>query len=230
MVGDIRRIGARPFLLLALVPALVGQPAVAQGEPQRTLQAAVRVMEEFVRSADPNVSPAVIAEAEAVVIVPDFRRFGLLLFGAFHGFGVMFARASDNTWSHPVFIRVSGGTIGGQLGLERVDFVVAITSRDRVVSLMRGANFGVGAEATAGAAATAGSTIVSAPDIYLHARARGAMVGFGLRGATLEVDDEGNATFYGGKARIVDILKGRLRLPSGLVHRLHTLLRDYQRS
>ena len=218
-------------LVLVLVFSAAGVPeAHAADDPGDTLEQAIRLVGEFVRSGDPNVPPAVVADAEAVIVVPGFKRFGIALFGMYQGLGLMLVRANDGSWSDPVFVYVDGGSIGAQLGMETVDFVVAVTSRERVVSLMRGTSFGVGGEVTAGRAGAGGSTVTARPDIYLHARSRGGIVGFGIRGSTLHVDDEANEAFYGADLRLLEVLTGRLRVRSEEVRRLQELLREFERS
>jgi len=218
------------FVTLALIVALAAPMRVAANTPESTLQAAIGLAESFAQSGDVNVTPAHVAAAEAIMVIPNFQRFGLKFIGMFQGLGVMLVRADDNTWSDPVFVYLDGGSIGGHLGMETVDFVIAVMTAERVLSLLRGTSFGIGGEVAAGSAAASGSTIRARPELYLYARSRGAIVGVGLRGATLYLDEEANDAFYGPDVRQLDVLRGRHRVRSEPVTRLQAVLKAYERS
>ncbi|MEM8546777.1 MAG: lipid-binding SYLF domain-containing protein [Pseudomonadota bacterium] len=144
------------------------------------------------------IPPALLRRARAIVVLPDFLKFGVVLGGS-HGRGVMNVR-SENGWSAPVFVTLSGGSIGFQAGVQRSDLVLVFTNDEGVRNITRG-KFTLGADASV-AAGPIGRRTTAATDykfdaaVYSYSRAKGIFAGVSITGAALRIDDDANAAFY----------------------------------
>ena len=113
----------------------------------------------------------------------------------------MSVKSPDGTWSAPAFLRLTGGSIGLQAGVQSADVVMVFRndrSLDSIVNgkLTLGADVGVAAGPLGRHAATATDGQLQA-EIWSWSRARGLFAGIALDGAVLSIDDEANQAVYG---------------------------------
>ena len=103
------RLNSLVLLLVLLTLAVV--PARADQKQERKVRSARWVAEEL------------FEQTRCVAIFPDVPRaaFGL---GGSHGAGVVSCRDEEGDWSAPVFMTVSGGSIGLQLGYQTSDLLL----------------------------------------------------------------------------------------------------------
>ena len=138
---------------------------------------------------------ALLDEAKANVVVPDTIKAGLV-FGGRRGHGVMSVKTPEGTWSNPVFVKLTGGSIGLQAGVQSSDVVLAFRSERGLESIVNG-KFTLGADAGV-AAGPMGRNAATATDgefkaeIWSWSRARGLFAGVALDGAVLSIDDAAN--------------------------------------
>jgi hypothetical protein len=115
--------------------------------------------------------------------------------GGRHGQGVMSVKTANGTWSSPVFVSLTGGSIGFQAGVQSSDVVLVIRN-DRSLDNIVNGKFTLGADAAV-AAGPVGRNAAAATDgqlkaeIWSWSRARGLFAGVALDGAVLQVDDAG---------------------------------------
>ena len=64
------------------------------------------------------IPPALLQDAQAVAIIPGVFKAGFVI-GGRHGNGVLLVRQPDGTWSNPIFLSLSGGSFGWQIGCNR---------------------------------------------------------------------------------------------------------------
>lgn len=153
--------------------------------------------------------------ARCVVVVPSLVRAGLVV-GARHGDGVASCR-SKGGWSAPVFVTISGGSAGLQIGVESSDLVMLVMSDRGMTKLFR-TSFALGADASAaagpvGQAAQAGTDASITAEILTYARSRGLFAGAELSGAVVEQDTDALQVLYGANADVHDILAGDVAPP-----------------
>jgi lipid-binding SYLF domain-containing protein len=152
--------------------------------------------------------------AKCVVIVPSLVRAGFIV-GARHGDGVASCRAK-NKWSAPVFVSITGGSAGLQVGVESSDLVMLVMS-DRGMTKLFTTSFALGADASAaagpvGQAAQAGTDASITAEILTYARSRGLFAGAELSGAVVKQDADALRAVYG-SAGVHDILAGDVVAP-----------------
>jgi lipid-binding SYLF domain-containing protein len=153
--------------------------------------------------------------AKCVVVIPSLVRAGFVV-GARHGDGVASCR-SKTGWSAPVFVTVTGGSAGLQVGVESSDLVMLVMSDRGMTKLFR-TSFALGADASAaagpvGQAAQAGTDASITAEILTYARSRGLFAGAELSGAVVNQDRGESRAVYGPGADVHGILAGDVIAP-----------------
>lgn len=193
---SLRRLALSAAFALTLLsgPAFAGQP-----EDDRARNA-VRVLAEIQKIPEQSIPDKLLDEARAVIVIPDTIKAGLVI-GGRHGRGVMSVKTANGTWSSPVFVSLTGASIGFQVGVQSSDVVLVIRN-DRSLDNIVNGKFTLGADASV-AAGPVGRNAAAATDgqlkaeIWSWSRARGLFAGVALDGAVLQIDDNANAAAYG---------------------------------
>ena len=201
-------------LLLAL-----GTCATALAGPVEEQRArnAVRVLSEIQAIPESAIPTRLFDQARAIVVVPDTLKIGLV-FGGRRGHGLVSVKAADGTWSNPSFIKLTGGSIGFQAGVQSSDIVLVFTGERGLESIVNG-KITLGADASV-AAGPVGRTTGLATDGQLQAeiwswsRARGLFAGVALDGAVLSIDDQANQAVYGAGSTPRMVFEGRTAAPN----------------
>lgn len=196
-----------------LLSAFVSTAAFAAATPAEEAREAVRVLDEIMQAPDRRIPDGLLRNAEAVAVIPDVIKAGLVL-GGRHGDGVIALRGRDGTWSNPSFLSLTGGSVGFQAGVQSTDVVLVFRSRRGVDSIVNG-KFTLGADASV-AAGPVGRNANSSTDaqlkaeIYSYSRSRGLFAGVALDGAVLSIDHDANAAAYGPDTTARMIFEGRV--------------------
>jgi lipid-binding SYLF domain-containing protein len=186
-------------LLVLVVP---GGAVRAQGVEENIVEAAGEVLREIMAIPARSIPESLLAEAHGVAIIPGMIKGGFVV-GLRHGKGVVLARDASGAWNAPVFITVTGGSIGWQAGLESTDVVVVFRNRRGVDGLLRG-KFTLGADASVAAgplgrdAAVATDARLKA-EIFSYSRSRGLFAGVAIDGAAMLINHRANAAYYAPK-------------------------------
>lgn len=190
----------RALAIVALAAALaVSSLARAQSDEDERLSDAVDVLRAFTADDDNAIPADLLERARAIAVIPNVLRGGFI-FGARRGRGVLVMRTERGDWSNPAFITLTGGSFGGQIGIESTDLVL-IFANDNAVKNMRSGKFTLGGDATAVAGPlgrTANVALTFRAEVYGYVRSRGLFAGAAFEGARLAIDQETNGFFYGG--------------------------------
>ncbi|MFT5384792.1 MAG: lipid-binding SYLF domain-containing protein [Saprospiraceae bacterium] len=150
--------------------------------------------------------------AEAVVIIPKLRKGGFVVGGKF-GKGIAIIKNEDGTWSDPAFIKLTGGSLGFQIGYTSSDLFLIFKSRKTLKRLTTGkGKFTLGGDVAIaagpkGRSASANTDLDFKAEIYSYSRSRGIFAGISLDGSELKIDDNANETYYGDEDNGRDIIK-----------------------
>ncbi len=183
------------LLLVGLLPNF----AVAN-DPAATVRSATTAFKEFLDLRVKGIPASLLAEAHGVAIVPNVIKVGFVV-GGQRGRGVVIIREKDGSWRAPVFLTLTGGSIGWQAGAQSTDVMLVFRTARSVEGMLKG-KFTLGADASA-AAGPVGRRVGAATDAQLKAeilsysRTRGLFAGVSLAGTVLEIDEAANAAFYG---------------------------------
>lgn len=204
----------RPALFLFAL-FLAGQ-AVAGAEEDQRARNASRVLSEIQNIPEQAIPDKLLDEGRAIIVIPDTIKAGLVL-GGRHGRGMMSVKNPDGAWSNPVFISLTGASIGFQAGVQSSD-VVLVFRNDRSLDSIVNGKVTLGADAGV-AAGPVGRNAAAATDgqlkaeIWSWSRARGLFAGVALDGAVLQIDDKANAAVYGATATPRMIFESRSPTP-----------------
>lgn len=124
----------------ALTALTVTGHARAQNEPRASMrtekaeQVTDRILSEstelYRALVSGNEIPQALAESsQCIAVIPDVKTAALAV-GGTHGDGVAFCRTYGGQWSRPIFIDMTGASIGLQAGLKSADYVLFMTAND----------------------------------------------------------------------------------------------------
>ncbi|HMD36702.1 MAG TPA: lipid-binding SYLF domain-containing protein [Vicinamibacterales bacterium] len=183
---------------VALGAASSARADISTGETNR-LREASTVVRELRDTPDKGIADDLWTKAECVVVIPSMKKAALGL-GGEYGRGVMSCRRGAD-WSAPIFMTLTKGSWGLQIGFEETDLVLLVMNQRGVEKLLNN-KVSLGADASA-AAGPVGRTGAAATDgqfsaeILTYSRARGVFAGIDLSGGVLKPDDDANADVYG---------------------------------
>jgi lipid-binding SYLF domain-containing protein len=187
-------------VVFALVAFAATSLASAGEQENARADNALRVLKEIMQAPDKRLPAGLIQDAQAIAVIPDVIKAGLVIAGR-HGVGLISVKGTDGTWSNPSYIRMSGGSIGFQLGVESTDVILVFRTQRGVDSIVHG-KFTLGADASV-AAGPVGRDAHAATDaqlkaeIYSYSRSRGLFAGVALDGSVLAIDNDANQAVYG---------------------------------
>lgn len=201
-----------PRLLVLSLALSVATAAVAGPQEDERARQAVRVLTDIQQIPESGIPDKLLDEARGIVVVPDALKVGLVL-GGRRGHGLLSVKNPDGTWSSPSFVKLTGGSIGFQAGVQSADIVLVFRSDrglDNIVNgkVTLGADAGVAAGPVGRNAGTATDGQLKA-EIWSWSRARGLFAGIALDGAVLSIDDAANESVYGRDTTPRMIFEGR---------------------
>ena len=172
--------------------------APAQTHEEDTVNAAAGVLREIMSVPLKGIPQALLDDAQGIAIIPGMVKGGFII-GVRHGRGVLVTR-DDAGWHAPVFITITGGSVGWQAGLQATDLVLVFRTRRSVEGILRG-KFTIGADASVAAGpvgrqASAGTDIELKAEILSYSRSRGLFAGLAIDGAVLHIEHRDNAQYY----------------------------------
>ena len=188
---------ARWTLLLAAL--LVSATSVADERQDARLLTSTQVLEELLKMPEQNIPTWLLQRAYAVAVVPDVIKVGLGI-GGRRGKGVMVVRRDSGAWSNPVFVNLTGGSFGFQVGVQSTDVVLVFTSRQSIEGIV-GGKITLGADAAVAAGpvgrqSSAATDIGLTAQVYSYSRSSGLFAGVALDGSAMTIDSRSNEAFY----------------------------------
>ena len=209
------------FLTMAL-------PALA-ASTRAKMEESIDVMNQLVSIPEKTIPPALLSRAEGIAIIPGVIRAGFIL-GGRYGQGVLLLH-ENGKWSDPVFISLTGGSIGWQIGVESVDVILVFKTKGSVEGILRG-KFTLGADVgvaagPVGREASAATDAQLKAEVYSYSRSRGLFAGLAIQGSALQVDDEADAGFYGKEVTPREIVRGDIPKVPESAERLKKMIIDY---
>jgi lipid-binding SYLF domain-containing protein len=206
------------LLFLTLSAAL---PAMAADDTSKRLENAVNVYNAMTTS-EHGIKPEQIAAADCIAVIPGFKK-GAAVIGVGVGRGFISCRNGGN-WSAPGAITLESGSIGVQVGGEKIDIVILSMDKNRRSKLLSD-RFAIGSDASA--AWGNGKSAHDDPNakIIFFGHTKGVFGGFGLDGATLKPDDSGNQALYGKAITNSEIVGSGVEAPAAAQQLIATLAR-----
>ena len=146
-----------------------------------------------------GIPTAMLADAKGVAIFPGVIK-GSFIIGARHGKGVLVSCDQNGAWHAPLFMTLTGGNVGWQVGVQSTDVILVFKTDKSVQDLLSG-KFTLGADAAVAAGPVGRKAAVATDlqlkaEIYSYSRSRGLFVGVAIDGSVLKVDGRANANYY----------------------------------
>ena len=187
------------FLLLNIFMLAFSSTGKAQDKQEEKIVAATEVLQDFSKMKE-SIPAELLKVTQGIIIVPKLINAGFVIAGK-RGKGIAMAKLEDGTWSNPVFITLTGGSVGFQVGVQSVDLVLIFKSGETLQNIGKG-SFTLGGDisATAGPVgrnSTASTDYKLEAEVYSYSRSKGLFAGISIAGSSIAVDAKANDSFYG---------------------------------
>lgn len=185
-------------LSMLLVFSLIFFVAKSQDKAQDKITASTKVITEFSKMKE-KIPQQMFAVTEGIIIIPKMINAGLVLAGK-RGKGIAMVKLADGTWSNPVFVILTGGSVGFQAGVQSVDLVLIFKSRTTLENIGTG-SFTLGGDVSVTAGPVGRNSSASTDykleaEVYSYSKSKGLFGGISLSGSALDVDKKVNTSFY----------------------------------
>lgn len=132
------------------------------------------------------------------------------------GSGIIIARLPDGSWGPPGGINVQGLSAGIGAGVAMYDCICVINTKEGLAQFTE-KKVGIGSQIAVaagpyGVAAVGdqhGEKVV--PPVYTYTKTRGLYIGIQVDGTMISQRDSANASFYGEKVTVQQILRGEVK-------------------
>jgi len=186
----------------------VAVPVWSQGKQKEKIQKSTEILNEF-KNMKESIPEHLLQEANGIVIIPNLINAGLGI-GGKRGKGIAMVKNSDGNWSDPLFVSLTGGSIGFQAGVQSVDLVLVFKNRSTLANIGE-REFNLGGDVSVAAGPVGRSTSASTDakldaEVYSYSRSKGLFAGISLNGTVLSVDDSANTAFYGKDVKSAAVL------------------------
>ena len=187
-----------PILLSFIIIMTSALPVNGDKETER-LHSASNVLKDCGAMKE-GIPHKLIANYEGVVIIPKTINAGLVV-GAKRGKGVAIVKMPDGKWSDPVFVTLTGGSIGAQIGVQSVDLILVFKHKGALTKVKNG-DVTIGGDLAAsagpvGRSASANTDYKFEAEVYSYSRSRGLFAGITINGSSLTIDKDANHDYYG---------------------------------
>jgi lipid-binding SYLF domain-containing protein len=168
----------------------------------RKIEDCVKVVKAIKAIPEEGIPPVLLKDALGVMIIPGVIKVGFVI-GGRYGTGILTVRDEKGNWTDPVFVKIAGGSLGWQIGAQSTDLVLVFKTKKSVDGIL-GGEFTLGADISVaagpvGRSAEGATDMTLKSEIYSYSRTRGLFAGIAMDGAALMIDDDADASFYGGK-------------------------------
>jgi lipid-binding SYLF domain-containing protein len=214
---------------LAMVAGLLPAHAADMNKMNDRLGDAAAVLQEIMATPDRGIPQSILAGASCVVVIPHYKK-GAFVIGAQYGQGVATCR-THHGWSAPVFVRLSGGSFGWQIGGQSTDLVLVAMNQRGLHDMLKN-KFKLGGDAAASAGpvgrnAQAGTDWKLNAEFLTYSRSKGLFAGLDLTGTVLEQNEDDMTAEYGHPIRFETALDGNVPVPPNARHFVSTVARYF---
>jgi lipid-binding SYLF domain-containing protein len=204
-----------PLIFAAMLLLVAACWSQDDAKIDKRIDASANVLNEIMATPDKAIPDKVMSDAKCVAIVPSMIKaaFGV---GGSHGKGVATCR-TENGWSAPAPIEITGGSWGLQIGAQGVDLVMIVTN-DQGMQHLLASKFKLGADASVAAGpvgrdAGADTDWKMKAEVLSYSRAKGVFAGIDLSGSAVTQDKGDTKALYGSDVPFADILNGKTKAP-----------------
>lgn len=183
------------------------------------------VLHEIMATPDKGIPTQILAGASCVVVVPSFKKAAFVV-GAEYGQGAATCRTSKG-WSAPVFLKLTGGSFGFQIGGQATDLILVAMNQNGLQKLLSD-NFKLGGDAAASAGpvgrnAQAGTDWKLNAEFLTYSRSKGLFAGLDLTGTVVKQNKDDMRVEYGSDVPFKSVLAGGVPTPANARPFVHTV-------
>ncbi len=184
--------------LAALNTSIFAQSRKDLSEAKKRVNSASEVLREVMGTPDKSIPKEILDDAKAVIVFPGVLKAAFII-GGRGGEGVAVTKLANGGWSAPAFLNIGGGSIGFQIGGEKIDYVLVVTNDDGLNSILQD-KFEFGGEGSVaagpvGRTAAASTSATLGAGILTYSRSQGAFAGVSLKGAVIKPSDLNQAIY-----------------------------------
>jgi lipid-binding SYLF domain-containing protein len=193
-------------VLLSIFITLASATTDESRETER-IHSSINVLKDFSAMKE-SIPHDLIAQYKGIVIIPRLINAGFGI-GGKRGRGLAMVKLDDGRWSDPVFVTLTGGSIGPQIGVQSVDLILVFRHKG-VLTKVKDGDFTIGGDASAAAGPVGRSTSAHTDytlraEVYSYSRSRGLFAGISINGSNLAIDKDANKRYYGDGTSSQDI-------------------------
>jgi SH3 domain-containing YSC84-like protein 1 len=202
-------------LAAALLFAATAQAGAITSKQQEKIQEAAKVLQEIHAVPDKDIPQDLWEKADCAIFIPGLKKAAFIV-GGEAGKGLMSCR-HNGAWSAPVFMEMTKGSFGFQVGAQSVDLVLLVMNKSGVDKLFNNkVTLGADASVAAGPVgrdARAGTDAQMKAEILSYSRAQGLFAGIDISGGVLKPDHSDNEDVYGKGISERDVVLGTATKP-----------------
>ncbi len=205
----------KTFCAISLIATSLPALAADKAKLDERLSDAQAVLDEIMATPDKSVPNQILSGANCVVVIPSFKK-GAFVVGAQYGQGVATCRTGRG-WSAPVFVQLTGGSFGFQIGGQSTDLVLIAMNRNGLQHMLQN-KFKIGGDAAASAGpvgrnAQAGTDWKLNAEFLTYSRSKGLFAGIDLDGTVMSQNQDDTRNFYGTSIPFKTVLAGNTPTP-----------------
>lgn len=202
--------------------------AKSQNKQEEKITESTQVLQDFSNMKE-SIPEDLLKITEGIIVVPKLINAGFVLAGK-RGKGIAMAKLADGSWSNPVFVTITGGSVGFQAGVQSVDLVLIFKNRETLQNIGKG-SFTLGGDisVTAGPVgrnSTASTDYKMEAEVYSYSRSKGLFAGISIAGSAISVDEKANDSFYGKSEDADALFSNATEKPSASVQKMKTVLKN----
>ncbi len=224
-----KKISGMLCALAISVSALGSAHAQDMAKLNDRLDSARAVIDEVMSVPDKAIPQSIVSSAKCLVVIPSFKK-GAFVFGAQYGQGVATCR-TPRGWSAPVFVQLTGGSFGFQIGGQATDLILVAMNDHGLEDMLRN-KFKIGGDAAASAGpvgrnAQAGTDWKLNAEFLTYSRSKGLFAGIDLDGTVLSQNTDYTRLEYGSDLPFADVLHGKVPTPQNARGFVHTVAKYF---
>ncbi len=187
------------------------------------------VIRQIMATPDKGIPASILAGASCVVVIPSYKKAAFVV-GAQYGQGAATCR-TPRGWSAPVFVQLTGGSFGFQIGGQATDLILVAMNQNGLQDMLKN-KFKIGGDAAASAGpvgrnAQAGTDWKLNAEFLSYSRSKGLFAGINLDGTVLSQNEDDTRTFYGAAVPFETILKGNQKPPADAMGFVRTVAKYF---
>ena len=198
-IAKMKNLRIAPLFLSIMFMCVFFTSARSQDKQEEKIVAATKVLQDFSKMKE-SIPTELLKVTQGIIVVPKLINAGFVLAGK-RGKGIAMVKLENGNWSNPVFVTITGGSVGFQAGVQSVDLVLICKSAGTLQNIGNG-SFTLGGDisVTAGPVgrnSTASTDYKLEAEVYSYSRSKGLFAGISLAGSAISIDSKANESFYG---------------------------------